>query len=184
MENILNHPHIEVRLNTPFSESMKNEFDHIFWSGPLDAYFNFELGRLGYRTLDFEAFREEGDYQGNAVINYGDEAVPYTRISEHKHFAPWEQHDKTICYREFSRLCEKDDIPYYPIRLVKDKTLLQQYVEKANQESNVTFIGRLGTYRYLDMDVTIKEALDTADEIKKSLQNQTTLKSFYVNMDV
>ena len=139
---------------------------------------------MGYRTLDFEAFREEGDYQGNAVINYGDEAVPYTRISEHKHFAPWEQHDKTICYREFSRLCEKDDIPYYPIRLVKDKTLLQQYVEKANQESNVTFIGRLGTYRYLDMDVTIKEALDTADEIKKSLQNQTTLKSFYVNMDV
>ena len=85
---------------------------------------------------------------------------------------------------KFSRLCEKDDIPYYPIRLVKDKTLLQQYVEKANQESNVTFIGRLGTYRYLDMDVTIKEALDTADEIKKSLQNQTTLKSFYVNMDV
>ena len=68
--------------------------------------------------------------------------------------------------------------------MVKDKTLLQQYVEKANQESNVTFIGRLGTYRYLDMDVTIKEALDTADEIKKSLQNQTTLKSFYVNMDV
>ena len=67
---------------------------------------------------------------------------------------------------------------------MKDKTLLQQYVEKANQESNVTFVGRLGTYRYLDMDVTIKEALETADEIKKSLQNQTALKSFYVNMDV
>lgn len=183
MEAILDHENIEVRLNTPFAESMKAEFDHIFWSGPLDAYFGFELGRLGYRTLDFEAFRDEGDFQGNAVINYGDEEVPYTRISEHKHFAPWEQHEKTICYREFSRLCGENDIPYYPIRLVKDKALLQQYVEKANKETQVTFVGRLGTYRYLDMDVTIKEALETADVVKESLEKQTALKPFYVNMD-
>lgn len=184
VENILNHQNIEIRLNTPFSESMKAEFDHIFWSGPLDAYFGFELGRLGYRTLDFEAFRSEGDYQGNAVINYGDEEVPYTRISEHKHFAPWEQHEKTICYREYSRLCEEKDIPYYPIRLVKDKALLRQYVEKANKEAQVTFVGRLGTYRYLDMDVTIKEALETADEIKVALKSNKDFKPFYVNMDV
>ena len=183
VEAILDHENIEVRLNTSFSESMKAEFDHIFWSGPLDAYFGFELGRLGYRTLDFEAFRDEGDFQGNAVINYGDEEVPYTRISEHKHFAPWEQHEKTICYREFSRLCGENDIPYYPIRLVKDKALLQQYVEKANKETQVTFVGRLGTYRYLDMDVTIKEALETADVVKESLEKQTALKPFYVNMD-
>ena len=182
VEAILDHENIEVRLNTPFAESMKAEFDHIFWSGPLDAYFGFELGRLGYRTLDFEAFRDEGDFQGNAVINYGDEEVPYTRISEHKHFAPWEQHEKTICYREFSRLCGENDIPYYPIRLVKDKALLQQYVEKANKETQVTFVGRLGTYRYLDMDVTIKEALETADVVKESLEKQTALKPFYVNM--
>ena len=76
VEAILEHENIEVRLNTSFSESMKAEFDHIFWSGPLDAYFGFELGRLGYRTLDFEAFRDEGDFQGNAVINYGDEKYP------------------------------------------------------------------------------------------------------------
>ena len=183
VEAILDHENIEVRLNTPFAESMKAEFDYIFWSGPLDAYFGFELGRLGYRTLDFEAFRDEGDFQGNAVINYGDEEVPYTRISEHKHFAPWEQHEKTICYREFSRLCGENDIPYYPIRLVKDKALLQQYVEKANKETQVTFVGRLGTYRYLDMDVTIKEALETADVVKESLEKQTALKPFYVNMD-
>ena len=75
VEAILDHENIEVRLNTPFAESMKAEFDHIFWSGPLDAYFGFELGRLGYRTLDFEAFRDEGDFQGNAVINYGDEEM-------------------------------------------------------------------------------------------------------------
>ena len=184
VQNILQHENIEVRLNTPFTASMKSEFDHIFWSGPLDAYFGFELGRLGYRTLDFEVFREKGDFQGNAVINYGDENVPYTRISEHKHFAPWEHHEKTICYREFSRFCEENDIPYYPIRLVKDKALLQQYVEKANKETEVTFVGRLGTYRYLDMDVTIKEALEAADEIKASLTRNQSLKPFYVNMDV
>ena len=184
VQNILQHENIEIRLNTPFAESMKSEFDHIFWSGPLDAYFGFELGRLGYRTLDFEVFREKGDFQGNAVINYGDENVPYTRISEHKHFAPWEHHEKTICYREFSRFCEENDIPYYPIRLVKDKALLQQYVEKANKETEVTFVGRLGTYRYLDMDVTIKEALEAADEIKASLTRNQSPKPFYVNMDV
>lgn len=182
--NILEHKNITVRLNTEFDEKMKAEFDHIFWSGPLDAYFNFEIGRLGYRTLDFEAFRDEGDYQGNAVINYGDEAVPYTRISEHKHFAPWEQHEKTICYKEFSRLCGEDDIPYYPIRLVKDKALLEKYVAKAQKLQNVTFVGRLATYRYLDMDVTIKEALEAADQVKEALAKDKPLKPFYVDMGV
>ncbi|QRN41814.1 MAG: UDP-galactopyranose mutase [Neisseriaceae bacterium] len=181
---ILDHPNIEVKLNQPFGKNMKKEYDHIFWSGPLDAWFNFNLGRLGYRTLDFEAFIDEGDFQGNAVINYGDESVPYTRISEHKHFAPWEEHEKTICYKEFSRFCEPKDTPYYPIRLVKDKALLVKYVEQANQESGVTFVGRLGTYRYLDMDVTIKEALETADQVKLALEKQEKLKSFYVDMGV
>lgn len=184
VENILNHENITVKLKTEFKENMKKEFNHIFWSGPLDAWFNFELGRLGYRTLDFDAFRDEGDYQGNAVINYGDEQVPYTRISEHKHFAPWESHEKTICYREYSRLCEENDIPYYPIRLVKDKALLEQYVEKALKESNITFVGRLGTYRYLDMDVTIKEALETVDKIKNEITQSRDLKSFYVDMGI
>lgn len=184
VSNILQHKNITVKLNTSFDEKMKAEFDHIFWSGPLDAYFNFEIGRLGYRTLDFEAFRDEGDYQGNAVINYGDEEVPYTRISEHKHFAPWEKHDKTICYKEFSRFCEADDIPYYPIRLVEDKALLEKYVSKALAEKQVTFVGRLGTYRYLDMDVTIKEALETVDAIKVALQQKEDLKPFYVDMGV
>lgn len=156
VKNILNHKNIKVKINTEFNSTMKNEFDHIFWSGPLDAYFNFEFGRLGYRTLDFEKFYNNGDYQGNAVINYGDEDVLFTRISEHKHFAPWETHEKTICYKEFSRQCEEKDIPYYPIRLVKDKELLKKYIEKAKTEEKVTFVGRLGTYCYLDMDVTIQ----------------------------
>nr|WP_282955976.1 UDP-galactopyranose mutase [Suttonella ornithocola] len=139
VSNILDHENIIIRLNTPYHSDMLEEYDHVFWSGPLDAWFNYEIGRLGYRTLDFETIRDEGDYQGNAVINYGDESVPFTRISEHKHFAPWEQHEKTVCYKEFSRLCGEKDIPYYPIRLVEDKALLEKYVTKAKQEKKNYF---------------------------------------------
>jgi UDP-galactopyranose mutase len=95
-------------------------------------------------------------------MNYGDASVPFTRVTEHKHFSPWEEHTGSVCYREFSRACGPDDIPYYPIRLVEDKAQLAQYAARAAQETSVTFVGRLGTYRYLDMDVTIREALDTA----------------------
>lgn len=162
IEHILDHENIEVRLNTTFKPEHGVGYDHIFWSGALDGYFDYKIGRLAYRTLDFERFQEKGDYQGCAVMNYGDRDVPYTRITEHKHFAPWEDHEGTICYREFSRSAGPDDIPYYPIRLVKEKSLLAEYTELAEAQSGVTFVGRLGTYRYLDMDVTIREALDTA----------------------
>jgi UDP-galactopyranose mutase len=160
---MLDHPNIEVRLNTPFSREQSGDCDHVFYSGPIDAWFGYPEGRLGYRTLDFAVERHEGDYQGNAVINYGNQEVPYTRISEHKHFAPWEQHDKTLIYKEYSRLCGENDTPYYPIRLVKDKAQLTKYVELAKAEANVTFVGRLGTYRYLDMHITIEEALNVAE---------------------
>ncbi|TMV09158.1 UDP-galactopyranose mutase [Ruegeria sediminis] len=162
IDRILDHPAITVKLGTSFASDMAREYDHVFYSGPLDGYFNYSIGRLGYRTLDFERFSYAGDYQGCAVMNYADEDVPYTRITEHKHFAPWESHDKSVCYREFSRFAEADDIPYYPIRQVREKALLGKYVELAEQTRGVTFVGRLGTYRYLDMDVTIREALDAA----------------------
>jgi UDP-galactopyranose mutase len=162
VRRILDHPGITVHLGRHFSRSEKDDFDHVFYSGPLDAYLDHQFGPLGYRTLDFERFTHDGDYQGTAVMNYGDVAVPYTRITEHKHFSPWEEHKGSVCYREFSRACGPDDIPYYPIRLVKDKEQLAQYVDRAREESGITFVGRLGTYRYLDMDVTIREALDTA----------------------
>lgn len=162
VEKILDHPRIKVRLKERLQPELKKDFDHIFWCGPVDAFFNYELGRLQYRTLKFERFDESGDYQGNAVINYCEEKVPYTRISEHKHFAPWEEHDKTVCFKEYSKLCDGDDTPYYPLRLNEDKSLLKNYVDKAHKESNVTFMGRLGTYRYLDMHVVIGEALDLA----------------------
>jgi UDP-galactopyranose mutase len=110
----------------------------------------------------FERFDATGDYQGNAVINYCQESVPWTRIAEHKHFTPWELHEKTVCYREYSKLSEDKDIPYYPLRLEGDKSMLQQYMKLAEKTAQVTFIGRLGTYRYLDMHVVIGESLDLA----------------------
>ncbi|WP_217354439.1 MULTISPECIES: UDP-galactopyranose mutase [unclassified Ruegeria] len=180
--DILDHPSITVKLNTTFDRNMAEGFGHVFYSGPLDGYFDYELGRLGYRTLDFERFTYDGDYQGCAVMNYGEEDVPYTRITEHKHFAPWETHDGSVCYREYSRAAQPGDIPYYPIRQVKEKALLGEYVELANKTANVTFVGRLGTYRYLDMDVTIRESLDTAAAVLASLERGDDLKPFFVSV--
>ncbi|MEO5971120.1 MAG: UDP-galactopyranose mutase [Bdellovibrionia bacterium] len=163
VDKILSHKSIEVVLGQRFfPNEKKDEYNHIFWSGPLDAWFNYSQGKLGYRTLTFERFKTQGDFQGNAVINYCEEKVPYTRISEHKHFTPWEQHENTICFQEFSKLTKEGDVPYYPLRLSKDKEILAKYIRLAKEETNVTFIGRLGTYRYLDMHQVIGESLDLA----------------------
>lgn len=178
VEGILDHPNISVQLNSKFSRAQAANYDHVFYSGPLDGYYDYELGRLGYRTLDFERFTFDGDYQGCAVMNYGDENVPYTRISEHKHFAPWEDHAGSVCFKEFARECGPDDTPYYPIRLVEEKQLLQKYVELAEKDNQVTFLGRLGTYRYLDMDVTIREALDCAAAFLQSNSENGTMPAF------
>lgn len=159
---MLDHPLIDVKLATSYHPDMADSAGHVFWSGSLDAYFDYQLGRLAYRTLDFEQFSHTGDFQGCAVMNYGDRNVPFTRITEHKYFSPWEEHAGSICSREFSRAAGPDDIPYYPVRLVQDKALLSDYVDLAKQTKRVTFVGRLGTYRYLDMDVSIREAMNVA----------------------
>ena len=159
--NIFDHKRINIHLGSGFDRDMADQFDHVFYSGPVDGFYNYDLGRLAYRTLDFEKFYDIGDYQGCAVMNYCSEDVPYTRITEHKHFAPWEEHEKTICYREFSRACGPDDLPYYPVHLVQGADLLDQYAERSRREERVSFVGRLGMYRYMDMDVTIRTALDT-----------------------
>ncbi|UWQ81931.1 UDP-galactopyranose mutase (plasmid) [Leisingera sp. S132] len=176
---ILDHPGISVRLETEFTAEMGQGYDHVFYTGPLDGYFGYKLGRLGYRTLDFERFTHQGDYQGCAVMNYGEEEVPYTRITEHKHFSPWESHEGSVLYREFSRQAEPGDIPYYPIRQVKEKELLAAYVQLAGETRGVTFAGRLATYRYLDMDVTIREALDAARGFAACLDKGEAAPAFF-----
>lgn len=162
VEAMLDHPLIEVHLATPFARPMVAGFDHVFYAGPLDAYFDHALGRLPYRTLDFVRRDGEGDLQGTAVMNYCDAEVPFTRITEHKHFAPWESHDNSVCFVEYSRACGEDDTPYYPVHLLQGDEMLKRYQALADAEQRVTFVGRLGTYRYMDMDVTLRAALDTA----------------------
>ncbi|MBT0728754.1 UDP-galactopyranose mutase [Rosenbergiella nectarea] len=182
VENILNHPNISVELEHQYQEEDSVGIDHLFFTGPIDSWYGYRFGRLGYRTLDFEKFHTEEDFQGTAVMNYGEETVPFTRITDHKYFAPWEQHEGSVCYREFSRTCTPDDTPYYPIRQMGEMELLNQYLSLAEQEKNISFAGRLGTYRYLDMDVTIAEALAMARTYLASIDNGSEMPVFTVNV--
>jgi UDP-galactopyranose mutase len=184
-EKLLNHENIHLLLSTKFLKNKIFDFNHVFYTGPIDAWFNYEDGRLGYRTLDFQREVHEGDFQGCAVMNYPDINVPFTRITEHKHFSPWESpKSKTVIFKEFSRDCDENDIPYYPIRLVNEKKLLMKYISKAMAQNNVSFLGRLGTYRYLDMDVTISEALQASDIVKSNLQKGELIPAFFVDQDL
>lgn len=170
MEKLIDHPNIHVTLNKKFEPSMDiSGYDHVFYTGPIDAWFNFKYGRLGYRTVTFETHYADGDFQGTTQMNYCDESVPYTRITEHKHFTNWEQHDKTIYFKEFSKETEPSDIPYYPKRLEKDKNLLLQYRKDAEALLHVSFLGRLATYRYMDMHNVIGEALDFSKSFLKTV---------------
>jgi UDP-galactopyranose mutase len=164
IENILDHELINVNLSTDFSNSMCLDFDYVFYSGAIDAFFNREHGRLSYRTVFWDRSEYSGDYQGNAVINYPDNECPYTRVIEHKHFAPWEEHSESIIFTEYSKETSDGDIPYYPKRLNQDLSVLESYLRLARLQSNVSFVGRLGTYRYLDMHNVIAESLSFADD--------------------
>lgn len=172
VKRILDHADIELRQNTKLDSSKKNDFDHLFWSAPLDSYFDHCFGRLNYRTLMFERFIDHGDHQGNPIINYCEEEVPYLRISEYKHFTPYESHEKTIFFKEYAKWCEEQDIPYYPVRLNQDLECLKKYVELSQAESRTTFLGRLGTYRYLDMNTVVTESLRLARLCKEQPQTE------------
>ncbi|MFL7866138.1 UDP-galactopyranose mutase [Vibrio cincinnatiensis] len=168
-ENMLMHENIEVLLNKEVDynyilEQLEHTYEHVFFTGAVDKLYNYRFGMLQYRTLDFEKFYVEGDYQGCAVMSYCDEDVPYTRITEHKYFAPHEQHNDSVCYKEFSRLAEKKDIPYYPVRLTSGDALWEKYEALIKKEFNITFVGRLATFRYMDMDVCINEALSVVND--------------------
>ena len=179
MEKMIDLPGIELSLNKKFTAKTDvGEYDHVFYTGPLDAYFDYCYGRLGYRTVTFEKFYAEGDYQGLSQMNYCDEEVPYTRIAEHKHFTPWEQHDKTVYFKEFSKETSEDDLPYYPKRLEADKELLNKYRKKAEERSSVSFLGRLATYRYMDMHHVIGEAMEFSKNFILSINSNQTLPIF------
>lgn len=167
VDRILAHENITAHLNRDFNAVEEHGFDHVFYTGPLDSWFQHRAGRLGYRTLRFERSHHAGDFQGCAVMSYPEEKVPFTRITEHKYFTPWKNFENTVIFHEYSSYCGKDDDPYYPIRLVEEEKVISNYVEMADQEKGVTFMGRLATYRYMDMDVAIAEALQAAGEFIK-----------------
>lgn len=167
-ERMLNSPNIDVRLNVDFfdirSQLPKNL--PVVYTGPVDRYFDYAEGKLGWRTVDFQQETlSVGDFQGTAVMNYADEDVPYTRILEFRHFNPERNYpsNKTIITREYSRFADASDEPYYPIDTPADKQVYQRYKARAEAEQNVHFGGRLGTYRYWDMHQAIGAALKVAE---------------------
>ena len=162
VQNILDCPGVVVKTATAYDPAMRTEFDHLFFTGPIDAFYGHVLGRLGYRTVFWDREDGAGDLLGNAVINYPDLSVTHTRAHEHKHFAPWETHDKSLVMREFSKETGAEDIPYYPMRLGPDMALLLKYAEMARRDEKISFLGRLATYRYLDMHHVIAEAMEFA----------------------
>ena len=179
IEKLLHLPNIHIYLNKKYKAAEQlNEYDHVFYTGAIDAFFNYQFGRLGYRTVTFESSVHNGDFQGAAQINYCDEEIPYTRITEHKHFTPWEVHQKTIIFKEYSKETNAYDIPYYPKRLKEDKTILNKYRDKAHSLSNVSFLGRLATYRYLDMDDVIEEAINFANKFIEASRTKDKLPVF------
>ena len=157
----------DVRLNTDYlehREELDSLADKVIYTGMIDRFYDYKLGVLEYRSVRFETEELETDnFQGNAVVNYTDREVPYTRIIEHKHFEFGKQ-PVTIISREYSSVWTKGDEPYYPVNDDKNGALYARYEELAKQESKVIFGGRLGSYRYYDMDKVIGAALDMAKE--------------------
>ena len=137
------------------------------YTGPVDAYFDYCFGELEYRTVRFETeILDTDNYQGNAVVNYTEYEVPYTRIIEHKHFEFGTQ-EKTVISREYPVTWKKGDEPYYPVNDKKNTALYAKYKELAEKEENVIFGGRLGLYRYMDMHHVVDAALQAVREEMK-----------------
>ncbi len=157
----------EVRLSENFLENRENYqalAETIVYTGMIDEYFNYCLGELEYRSLRFETeILEKENYQGNAVVNYTEYEVPYTRIIEHKHFEYGIQ-PKTVITKEYPQVWKKGDEPYYPMNDEKNAILYEKYLALAQKEGNVIFGGRLGQYKYYDMDDTVEAALKCVRE--------------------
>lgn len=171
VENLLDG--IEVRLNTDYLEhkaELDTLADKVVYTGPIDAYFGFKLGTLEYRSVRFEnETLDIPNFQGNAAVNYTDRETPWTRIIEHKWFEFGKDEDgndlpKTIISREYSSEWKAGDEPYYPVNDEKNGQLYAKYKELADKETGVIFGGRLGEYKYYDMDTTIASVLDMCEK--------------------
>lgn len=155
----------EVRLGITYQEFVaqnENEiqYDKVLYTGMIDEYFSYKLGNLEYRSLKFETevLKECSNFQGNAVVNYTEREIPYTRIIEHKHFEFGKQPD-TVVTKEYPAEWKMGDEPYYPVNNEKNNALYEEYAKMAQKEDKILFGGRLGQYKYYDMDKTVQAAL-------------------------
>ena len=162
---------IDIRLNCDFfknKEALIKESKNIIYTGAIDEYYDYKFGHLEFRTVRFEtSVLDMPNYQGNAVVNYTEYEVPYTRIIEHKHFEFDTTSPKTVISKEYSKKFEPGDEPYYPVNNEFNNELFQKYRELSLKEKNVYFGGRLGMYKYFDMDDTIIEALKFINSLEK-----------------
>ena len=169
VEKMLDHPNIDVELNTDFFDKKDDylaTFPHVLYTGMIDQFFDYELGELEYRSLRFETdVLDIPNYQGNAVVNYTDAETPFTRIIEHKHFEFGTQ-DKTVITREYPATWTRGDEPYYPVNNDRNNQLYKDYTKLAQSVPNVIFAGRLGQYRYYDMHQVVGLALKMAKNVK------------------
>jgi UDP-galactopyranose mutase len=177
-ERMLDHPRIDVRLNTDFFDPDIRDHDYrlIVYSGPIDRFFDYGEGRLDWRSIRFEVQRHDcSDYQGCPVMNYADSEIPFTRIHEFKHFHTERRPlPCSITYTEYSHSGGPDSDPFYPVDTSRNRELLKAYQRLASREDRVIFGGRLGGYRYLDMDDTIISALDCYEnEIRPCLMSRS-----------
>lgn len=154
-------------LNTDFTKdkNLAKRADWIIYTGTIDEYFDYCYGELEYRSLRFEtSVLDMADYQGNAVVNYTEREVPFTRIIEHKHFEFGNQ-PQTVITKEYPVRWHAGMEPYYPVNTPENEAIYKRYLELASKQDKVIFAGRLGSYRYNDMDDTVGEALKLCDRI-------------------
>jgi UDP-galactopyranose mutase len=169
-EKIFSFENINLSLNVTFDLGMSKDYDLVFYTGTIDQFFDYEYGRLSYRTVYWERQVCEGYFQGNAVVNYTTENETFTRINEPIYFEPWKEnlpYGRSVYFTEFSKATEIGDEPYYPIRRTDDLNCLSLYQRKSESDEYSKFIfhGRLGMYRYLDMDMVIEESSKLAEQL-------------------
>ena len=161
-EKMVDHPNIEVRLNNEFDKSMLDEYDHVFFSGAIDEFFDYKFGQLPYRSLRFDFLTFNRPYfQPNSVVNYPNN-YDFTRIGEYKYFLDTQSKNTVVSYEYPEAFVLGKNERYYPIINEENKRLYEKFLEEAKKNEKVTFLGRLGDYKYYDMDQAVARALNLA----------------------
>jgi len=172
VERMLDHPNISVELGCDYFENRNRlPSSPILYTGPIDRFFDYEFGHLDWRTIEFvRTAHDVPDFQGCSVMNYADAGIPFTRIHEFKHFHPERPSTpQTVTFTEYSRLAGLVDDPYYPVNTPRNAALLEAYQERSRRCEHIWFGGRLGSYKYFDIDDTVDAALNCADAILQHL---------------